>query len=140
MKKIILFASAIILLSACAGKKATADKQMVGNDKDEHGCIGSAGYTWSEVRKDCIRLFEDGIVVKSTDVENENAYIVLSKDSLKAELFYSDGEKNQILDRKGDPQHGYSWASVKDNTSSVQFENKTWSIVINGKTKYQQKK
>ena len=34
---------------------------LVGADRDEHGCIGSAGYTWSEVRKDCIRLFEDGL-------------------------------------------------------------------------------
>lgn len=31
---------------------------MAGNDKDEHGCIASAGYTWSEVQKiasDCGR-------------------------------------------------------------------------------------
>lgn len=30
--------------------------QAVGNDRDEHGCLASAGYTWSEVQKDCIRL------------------------------------------------------------------------------------
>lgn len=26
--------------------------------KTEHGCVGSAGYVWSEVKKDCIRPFE----------------------------------------------------------------------------------
>lgn len=31
---------------------------VVGGDKDKHGCIASAGYTWSEVQKDCIRLWE----------------------------------------------------------------------------------
>ena len=25
---------------------------VVGGDKDKHGCIASAGYTWSEVQKD----------------------------------------------------------------------------------------
>lgn len=30
----------------------------LGGDRDEHGCIGSAGYVWCEVQKDCIRLFE----------------------------------------------------------------------------------
>lgn len=34
---------------------------MVGSDKDAHGCIGSAGYTWSALRNECIRLFESGI-------------------------------------------------------------------------------
>ncbi len=31
---------------------------IVGGDRDEHGCIGSAGYVWCEVQQDCIRLFE----------------------------------------------------------------------------------
>ena len=34
---------------------------IVGGDRDEHGCIGSAGYVWCEVQKDCIRLFDKGI-------------------------------------------------------------------------------
>ena len=32
--------------------------QMVGNDRDEHGCIGSAGYTWNEEKGECIRPWE----------------------------------------------------------------------------------
>lgn len=38
---------------------------IVGGDRDEHGCIGSAGYVWCEVQKDCIRLFEKGIRTES---------------------------------------------------------------------------
>lgn len=34
-------------------------QQIVGGDKDEHGCIGSAGYTWCEVKGACIRLWEE---------------------------------------------------------------------------------
>ena len=60
---------------------------LVGADRDEHGCIGSAGYTWSEVRKDCIRLFEDGIRTEAVDGSGQVMYVVFSPDSLKAELF-----------------------------------------------------
>ena len=32
---------------------------IVGNDKDEHGCIGSAGYVWSEDAQQCVRPWEE---------------------------------------------------------------------------------
>lgn len=32
---------------------------VVGGDKDEHGCIGSAGYQWCEAKKRCLRMWED---------------------------------------------------------------------------------
>lgn len=39
-------------------------KQMVGSDKDEHGCIGSAGYSWCESKNKCLRIFEEGCPTK----------------------------------------------------------------------------
>jgi len=35
------------------------DEPLVGGDKDEHGCIGSAGYEWCEVKQKCIRPWEE---------------------------------------------------------------------------------
>jgi hypothetical protein len=32
---------------------------MVGSDKDEHGCIGSAGYTWCPIKNKCLRTWEE---------------------------------------------------------------------------------
>lgn len=32
---------------------------MVWNDRDEHGCIGSAWYTWSEEKNECVRPWEE---------------------------------------------------------------------------------
>lgn len=32
---------------------------IVGGDKDEHGCIGSAGYSWCEVKQKCLRIWEE---------------------------------------------------------------------------------
>jgi ribonuclease HI len=32
---------------------------MVGNDRDSHGCIGSAGYIWSDTAQKCVRPWEE---------------------------------------------------------------------------------
>jgi len=32
---------------------------LVGGDKDEHGCIGSAGYSWCEQKQKCLRIWEE---------------------------------------------------------------------------------
>lgn len=32
---------------------------LVGGDKDEHGCIGSAGYQWCEIKQKCLRIWEE---------------------------------------------------------------------------------
>ena len=53
MKKIILF-TVLAGLAACA----TQRPRLVGNDRDEHGCIGSAGYSWSESLHECVRPWE----------------------------------------------------------------------------------
>lgn len=43
-------------LSWCVPK---VNENLVGNDKDEHGCIGSAGYTWCEEKQKCVRPWEE---------------------------------------------------------------------------------
>jgi len=35
------------------------NQNLVGGDKDEHGCIGSAGYTWCEAKQKCLRVWEE---------------------------------------------------------------------------------
>lgn len=32
---------------------------MVGGDRDEHGCIGSAGYSWCQTKSKCLRVWEE---------------------------------------------------------------------------------
>jgi hypothetical protein len=41
------------------GAKEVSLGNLVGNDKDEHGCIGSAGYTWCELKNKCLRTWEE---------------------------------------------------------------------------------
>ena len=35
------------------------ENKLVGGDKDEHGCIGSAGYSWCEIKQKCLRVWEE---------------------------------------------------------------------------------
>lgn len=90
--------------------------QAVGNDRDEHGCLASAGYTWSEVQKDCIRLFEKGIRVNAADGSERSAFIVFSPDSTLAELFFSDKQPKEILERRTLPTGKYAWNIEDDDT------------------------
>ena len=41
---------------------------IVGNDRDEHGCIGSAGYSWCEEKQKCLRVWEEPCVDKNAAV------------------------------------------------------------------------
>ena len=78
------------LLTGCGngGKKEaeTSERKekeaVVGSDKDEHGCIASAGYTWSEVQKDCIRLWEKGVRMNAVDDAGKTLFLVFSPDEV----------------------------------------------------------
>ena len=37
----------------------SATQALVGGDRDDHGCIGSAGYTWCEPKQKCLREWEE---------------------------------------------------------------------------------
>lgn len=44
----------------------TATSTIVGNDRDAHSCIGSAGYTWCQVKNKCLRVWEEKCEATST--------------------------------------------------------------------------
>ena len=44
-----------------------AGEPILGGDADEHGCIGSAGYTWCEPLGKCVRLWEEACVAEEAD-------------------------------------------------------------------------
>ena len=50
------------VMSACKGEqphyRLATRPALVGSDRDEHGCIGSAGYTWCAQQSACVRPWE----------------------------------------------------------------------------------
>ncbi|MCM0666375.1 hypothetical protein [Flavobacterium tyrosinilyticum] len=121
MKKIFLF---LIMASAIScGKKVsqentsttgTAPKEpqkeaVVGGDSDSHGCKASAGYTWSTLKKECIRIFENS--TRLNHAEDGKTYSTVSYvifDGNKAELFLDTQKESIILERKSE---GDSWVN-----------------------------
>lgn len=104
-----------LLLSACNGQKPDGTP-TVGGDRDKHGCIGSAGYQWSELRGECIRLFEVGIRLdpQAKDLnQTTSAFIVFNSmdEDAKVELFLP-GEKAVLLPKVGKDDAG-TWKNKK---------------------------
>lgn len=138
-KHLIYLCIAVLLAACSSSKKDKSETTMVGNDRDSHNCIASAGYTWSEVRKDCVRLFEVGVRLEATGDKQESAFLVFSPDSLKVELFLSDGSTPEILDRHALPDGSYAWNIEDDDTKNIGKTNGLWSITQRGKILYEQK-
>ena len=46
-------------LGEFSAKECRVIESGVGGDKDEHGCIGSAGFSWCEKKQKCLRVWEE---------------------------------------------------------------------------------
>ena len=142
IKNTIFMAVAALALCGCGQNGTKKTGQATGADRDGHDCIGSAGYQWSEARKDCIRPFEDGVKMLPTTQSDTGAvyaaYIVFSADSAQAELFLPGNEKTEVLDRRDLPGGGHAWNVEDDDTKNVRLANGRWIIEQRGKTLYEQ--
>ena len=128
MKKLFLFSFIICLSFSCA-KKVSEEKKAVkettkpaavvaGGDSDDHGCKASAGYTWSILKKECVRIFEVGTKLNHAEDKKANttvAYVIFDGD--KAELFLDTQKESIILERKSE---GDSW--VKDDLKLIPWK------------------
>ena len=90
-----------------AAKEDTSSPTVVGGDSDSHGCKASAGYTWSILKKECIRIFENSTKLSHAEdgkTYTTIAYVIFEGD--KAELFLDTQKESIILERKSE---GDSW-------------------------------
>lgn len=88
----------------------TVKDSTIVNDKDENGCLASAGYVWSKLNKECIKVFT-GIQLNPFDKpENEDetlsAYVLFSEDQDQVEVFLPNQTATIILIR---PAEGKPW-------------------------------
>lgn len=94
----------LLFCSVCVICGCQSRPKLDGSDRDKHGCIPSAGYSWSEVRKDCIQVFDIG--VRMDDVLDTNAttsaFLVFFNDSSQVEVFFPKEGRNPILKKNGD--------------------------------------
>lgn len=109
MKKGIYIVALLFLSIACKPSNSTNEvsgeteytvnpPMLVGGDEDEFGCKGSAGYSWSKIKQECLRIWEHGIQLNPLQKDagtNYGAIVVMADDKSKGELFVN-GEKESI--------------------------------------------
>ena len=56
----VLLVLSVVFVSGCTTQQPPEDseKPLIGGERDEHGCLGPAGYTWNEGVGACIRTWE----------------------------------------------------------------------------------
>ena len=82
--------------TAADARTTVKDSTIAGADQDEHGCLASAGFTWSKMYKDCVRMFT-GMQLTPVDQPNNedetlSAYVLFSEDKSQAEVFMPNSE------------------------------------------------
>lgn len=111
------------------------EMEVVGDDVDKHGCKSSAGYTWSQLHEDCIRIFDEGITLLPVKIDESEpvfaAFVLYSEDKTQVELFLP-SEKESVLLPKSTKDH-----FVNDVYS---FDDKNEVLYINGNAKYKKDK
>lgn len=102
-----------LLSTTCCAQQ---NPPLVGGDRDQHNCIGSAGYQWSMLKKECIRIFEAGIRLDpvAPDLNKTvSAFVVFKSESENAQVeMFIPGVKNSILLKKGKKGNEGSWKNA----------------------------
>lgn len=114
------------MLAQDAGKDT-----IVGNDRDKHGCIGSAGYTWSVLKRECVRSFEltqtDKNAIELASIDNTQKMVMLfSSNKKKVEVFYSGGDKVVNKSKRG---HIYVLKNDKNIVEKLIKSKGKWQFV-----------
>ena len=107
MKKVILLLVAVVLLGVLVivylpFTPAQPQGPVVGADRDAHNCIASAGYTYSSVRGECVRLWEVGTPLEPVVQIEEpvlTAYVVQDESGREAEVFLPGFEQGVVMTR-----------------------------------------
>ena len=107
MKKYLFIIIALVIVSLLLTTffilnrpKSFPPNNIVGGDKDEHGCIGSAGYSWCEVKEKCLRIWEETCdetdnSIKTCGIENCHGMEIIcgSKPAEVCTAMYQLGDK-----------------------------------------------
>ena len=102
MKNLLLYIALFSILISCKFNDADPevtnvphkDSTIVGVDKDNNGCLASAGYTWSKLNKECVKAFSGIQLIPIEDATTEDetlcAYVLFNENADKAEIFLPD--------------------------------------------------
>lgn len=113
----------LLFVSACASGPLS---RLVGGNRDDHGCLGAAGYTWSEALHQCIRVWE---VAERMEQGNHTAFVLFTADSSRVEVFSAEGSV-VCLRNKANPG---LWAARKGK-ERLTLQNSVMTLYTNSVT------
>lgn len=97
----VMVATVMFMSCQSENKQATQSAQtpVVGADKDAHGCIASAGYTWSSLKDSCVRPFEQ---IQLDIIDNKESYetaafLIVDEKKQAAEVFLKESPESIVL-------------------------------------------
>lgn len=130
MKKIIAILVVLCTLNSCKLTDGKEENEEVNQetkegvilaDKDENGCLASAGYVWSKVNKECVKVFTGMQLNPVSNPENEDealsAYILFNEDGDQAELFLPNETSSHVLAKQSNGNLWIlgDWQLIKGN-------------------------
>lgn len=100
-----LLSCALLLMLAvgCSPQNKVAIDGKSESNEGKQDCLASAGYVWSQLRKECIRLFEEGVVLERTDPNKDSplvTYLIAGKDENVIEVFTPEKPEGVMLQKK----------------------------------------
>lgn len=116
-----IYLAVTIALFALSSNAQVKKTPKAGAGKDAHGCVASAGYTYSKLKKDCIRVFEQKIQLKEvapTTSHSSIAGVIFSDDNTTVEVFVPSEKDSQLLKRTG-KKGSYVWKNTKYSFSGT---------------------
>lgn len=98
MKKTLSAVAFATVLTACSQSPNVAEEPMIGGQQDAHGCLPSAGQSYSYLKQQCVQVFNVADI-KLADPDNDTlaVYGILSDDKQQVEVFASGLPENTIL-------------------------------------------
>lgn len=90
---------------------SNGSRTIVAQDEDEHGCAYTAGYKWSSIKKDCVRIFEKGFRLNPIGLDDESleeneledndvsCFVLFSENKKEAEIFLPNKTSGLLLDQ-----------------------------------------
>lgn len=130
MKKTLLLSAVSLLLVSCNSQ--FPKRNALGGAKDKHGCLASAGQTWSELRQTCLQIFNEGIRLNPIQLNKKeavvSAFVLFDDKKDKVEVFLPSETPNLILTKtKG---HWFE-------NGEYRYDAQSGTLWIKGVAKYQ---
>lgn len=141
MKKVTLMTMLIFALMACNNtnnkssenteEPTETEQTVVGDDRDDRGCLVSAGETWSELMQSCVQVFEIGQRLNPIDVSDSeaeiSAFVLFNDDKSQVEVFLPSEKETTILEKGEEDVYG---------NDSLKYDAKDSTLHVDGEAKY----